>query len=483
MARTPSDNSKGLIPGSLKDTFAKGPIMTDADKKADEAFKKQFEFFKKLQELYKPLSYKDTYYAKQVKEYIIGQDDAVDKLAYIIYHNLHQNMMDDYHDLGTRLFSVVVVGPSGCGKTATLQAFARILGLPFCRYNATPLTSGGFVGKDVEVMLRKLIDEAGGDMDLAQRGILYIDEIDKKVSSNPSNTSGRDINGTAVQEELLKFLEPSVIDLGNDTYFDTSHLTVLMTGRFLGIEKIRKKRVTGIKNMGFRHIENEEDPNFVPQSYDEDEYNEFDDSQADTYIHQDVIDFGFLDELVGRVFEVVEFRKLSRSNLVDVILAKGSPLQHFVKSLAVKGQELLIDPAVFERMADAAYNSPRGARCLDSIVEHFLIPADRDFMLNYRPGIMEYDADGNYSSIFESKVPGEYIYKQIEGPRSIRRKRILEEMKKAEEEQKAKESKKLDEKQKSEEKESVPTLKVESDSNSKKKKKSREVPILEVKED
>ena len=477
MAETPTDNSKGLTPGSLKEAFAKGPIMTDADKRADEEFKKQIDLYKKLENLYKPLSFTDTYYAKQVKEYIIGQDTAIDKLAYIIYHNLHQNMMDDYHDLGTRLFSVVVVGPSGCGKTATLQAFSRILGLPFCRYNATPLTSGGFVGKDVEVMLKMLIKEANGDMDLAQRGILYIDEIDKKVSSNPTNTSGRDINGTAVQEELLKFLEPSRIDLGNDTYFDTSHLTVLMTGRFLGIEKIKKKRVTGIKNMGFRHIENEEDPNFVPTCYEEDDFNEFDDSQADTYIHQDVIDFGFLDELVGRVFEVVEFNKLSRNELVDVILAKGSPLQHFVKSIAVKGQELIVDPAVYERIADAAYNSPRGARCLDSIIEHFLIPADRGFMLNYRPGIMEYDADGNFSSIFETKVPGEYVYNHIDGPRAIRRKRLLEEKQKAEEEQRTKE------KQKAEEAEKVPTINVEPRPKPAKKERSAKVPTIQVAEE
>jgi ATP-dependent protease Clp ATPase subunit len=203
-----------------------------------------------------------------------------------------------------------------------------------------------------------------------------------------------------------------------------------MSGRFIGIEKIRKKRLRSpdgsIPSIGFAfsHDSRKDSLDDIPVDYEDDDFNEFDDSESELYTHQDIIDFGFLDEFVGRVFDVVEFKKLSREDLVDVILAKGSPLTHFVESVKVKGQEIFIDQANFERMAEAAYGSPRGARCLDSIVSHFLIPADRDFMMNYRPVVMEYDQDGNYTSIFEGK-DGKYRFNHIDGPRLKRRKDLL----------------------------------------------------------
>ena len=382
---------------------------------------KQLEEFSNKKSFYAPLLYKDFHYSKIVKEYIIGQDEAIDKLVYIVYHNMHENMMADFYGIDSPRYSAVVVGPSGCGKTASLTRIAELFNVPFVKYNATPLTSGGYVGKCVEDMLTMLISAAGGDMERAQRGILYIDEIDKKVSTNPNNTSGRDINGTSVQEELLKFLEPSIIDLGRGKSFDTHYLTVLMSGRFIDIDKLRKKRLRGHTKMGFTSEPSSEEV-YIPVDEEDDDFNEFDRTLSQFYTHQDIIDFGFLDEFVGRIFDVIEFKKLTKPQLVEVILAKGSVLQRFVEELKVKDHELFIDGAIYERIADAAYNSPMGARCIESIINNLLIPAKRDFMHNYRPGIMEYDADGNYSSLFASPLSDDVvIYKHIEGPRAKRR--------------------------------------------------------------
>jgi len=439
MSAKSSGSSNGSPPDKKTETTnnAPAPIMTEEDKRMDEAFIKQVESFKKLEKLYKPLSFKRIHYLKQLKEYIIGQDQALDDLVYIVYHNLHENMISDYNDHTSKKLSAIVVGPSGCGKTASLTRLAKMFGVPFVKYNATPLTSGGFVGKDVEAMLQLLIQEANGDIELAERGILYIDEIDKKVSTQANNSSGRDINGTAVQEELLKFLEPTIIDLGNGKTFDVSHLTVLMSGRFVDIDKIRKKRLNGTSTMGFKN-DGVVFSEFISLDPDEDEYNEFDDSKSTSYTHQDIINFGFLDEFVGRIYDVIEFRQLSKNDLIDVILAKGSTLQNFVEAIHLKNQELIIDPAIFERMAEAAYNSPMGARCLESIMTKFLKPADEDFMENYRPGVMEFDADGNYSSVFEPINGGAPVYKYVEGPRSVRRRKLYEEQQKREAVKKAK---------------------------------------------
>ena len=379
-----------------------------------------------FENIYMSLFQRDTYYSNIVKRFIIGQDEAVDKLVYIVYHNIHENMMQDLKGISSQRYSAIVVGPSGCGKTASLTKIAELFHVPFVKYNATPITSSGYVGKNVEDMLKHLIHAANGEIEIAQRGILYIDEIDKKVSSHVNNTSGRDVNGTSVQEELLKFLEPSLIDLGDGILFDTSYLTVLMSGRFIGIDKIREKRLKGEAKFGFLDNQKQEQQK-IPLSAEEDDYNEFLEASSPSYIHQDIINFGFLDEFVGRIFDVVEFKKLSKEDLVNVIFAEDSVLEKFFKEVVTKEMALLIDPANFERIAEAAHDSPMGARCIASLMNNFLIPAKRDFMVNYRPGVMQYDEDGNYSSLFSTKNPNKMVYNYVEGPRALRRKKLQKE--------------------------------------------------------
>ena len=163
MSAKSSGSSKGSPPEKKSETTNKAlaPVMTEEDKRMDEEHIKLIEHFKKLEILYKPLSFKRIHYLKQLKEYIIGQDEALDDLVYIVYHNLHENMISDYNDHSSKKLSAIVVGPSGCGKTASLTKLAKMFGVPFVKYNATPLTSGGFVGKDVEAMLQLMIQEVG----------------------------------------------------------------------------------------------------------------------------------------------------------------------------------------------------------------------------------------------------------------------------------------------------------------------------------
>ena len=425
MAKKTFGTSKGSPPPNDQtkkySVVAQGPVMTEEDKLANQELLDQYLYFKKMEKYYAPLKYTDTHFYNLVKEYIIGHDQAIKTLVYLVYHNMHQNMMFDYHDIAPQLYSAILIGPTGCGKTATLTKIFELFGIPFVKYNATPLTSSGFSGKDVENILELLIDAAHGDIQLAQYGGIYLDEVDKKRYTEPNNTSGKDVTGLSVQEELLKLLEPSTVDLGHGRTFDTGHLTVLMSGRFVGIEDIKTKRIFGKSSIGFGDSKG---PAKNIEVEDIESYNEFDDSKSDNYTHQDVIEFGFLDEFVGRITDVIEFSALSRDNLLDIIFAKGSPLQKFVESIKVKGQELYIDQQIYERMVDAALNSQRGVRCLENSMRKFLIPADRDFMLNYRPGIMEYDEDGNYTSIFESPVKGKYIYNYIESKRSKIKKKL-----------------------------------------------------------
>ena len=268
------ENSRSSKSGGSKKAGSK-PVEAGTDKTTQDVPLNDSDYGSSSYEnLYMSLFHRDEYFSNIVKKFIIGQDEAVEKLVYIVYHNIHENMMADLKGISSQRYSAIVIGPSGCGKTASLTKIAELFNVPFVKYNATPITSSGYVGKNVEDMLKHLITAAKGDIEIAQRGILYIDEIDKKVSTKANNSSGRDVNGTSVQEELLKFLEPSIVDLGDGITFDTSYLTVLMSGRFIGIDKIREKRLKGEAKFGFLDNQKQEHPR-IPIDAADDDFNEF----------------------------------------------------------------------------------------------------------------------------------------------------------------------------------------------------------------
>jgi ATP-dependent Clp protease ATP-binding subunit ClpX len=397
-----------------------------------EAARREKEHIEMLDRFYKPLNDKMKDYVNRVKEYIIGQDKAVEDIVYLVYHNMHQNMLEDIWCVnGTRLPGICI-GPSGCGKTATLNVVSGLFGIPFLKYNATPLTSAGFVGRDVETMLKQLLEKAGGDLFKAERGILYIDEIDKKKSAiGVTNTTGRDVNGTVVQQELLKFLEPSEIDLGDGIIFDTTHLTIIMTGAFLGIEEYRNERLgLNEKTAGFKSDKPKEYETFQDDPF-QDDYNEFDQTDSPDYIDKDIMKYGFIAEFVGRVRKIIEFKQLTADDMVSIITtAKGSKLIEFVNQLKLRNIELEIRPENYYRMAEAALSDPElGARALENMILTFLEPAKKDFMDTFLAGTgqMYYDFDGNYTYMFESEMPHMFVENYVEGKRQLRRLRLAAE--------------------------------------------------------
>ena len=271
---------------------------------------------------------------------------------------------------------------------------AKLFNVPFVKVNATSLTVSGYVGGEVDAILLHLIKAAGGDVELAQRGIVFIDEFDKKRSSDTNNSAGRDINGTSVQEELLKIFEPSIVYVGKDNIpFDTHYLTVIAGGRFKGLEEIRETRLNGPKNIGFKTTSSSENENISSE-----------------YISQDLIDFGFIDELVGRIYVIAEFNSLGFNEILDMIYAKDSILQQYLNVFASKDVDLIIDPIHFTNMAEELAYSNTGARDLEKKIIELIFPALYYTEQNIGPGICEIDANKNFSCIFQSNDGKEISY-------------------------------------------------------------------------
>ncbi len=357
---------------------------------------------------YEPLNYPIDTYFELLKQSIIGQDQAIKELLFLCYHNMYLNMLEDICGITIKHVHGFAIGPSGVGKTASIQRIASFFKVPWIKYNATQLTSAGWVGNDVDSILESLIKAAGGDIELAQRGIIFIDEIDKKVTTESKGTNGRDINGTAVQEELLKIIEPSIVYIGKDNKpFDTHNLTVICGGRFKGLEKIREKRLMGKKTIGFASKKEEK--------FDDDfeNYSPFSDRTSKDYIDDDLIEYGFIDEFVGRFLPPIEFKKLSAHDIEDIIYSKDSLLQQLLHVFNSRGVDLIIDPIIFTRIAEETAECDTGARKLEGKIFKLLMPALYDTEQNFLPGICEIDSEGNYSSVFQDRKSGKVKFNAV----------------------------------------------------------------------
>ncbi len=361
---------------------------------------------KKLRERYKALNATIDSWFEYLRQFIIGQDRALKQLLFIAYNNQYLNMLEDTTGIRVKRLTAVAVGPSGVGKTASIQRIAQIFNVPFVKYNATQLTSAGWVGNDVDSIITSLISAAGGNIERAERGIIFIDEIDKKVSCTTNgNSSGRDINGTAVQEELLKILEPSIIYVGRDgTPFDTHMLTVICGGRFIDIDKIREARLKGKPQLGF-HAPSTLPPHKTDLDHDEDEDGLLiDERTREDYIPEDLISFGFIDEFVGRLTLIAEYKKLTPAVVQDIIFAEGSIYNQYLQVFASKGVDGYIDERVWANIALEIANSDTGARDLERKVIEVLMPALYDTEQHYGRGLFLIDRFRQYESLFETRT-------------------------------------------------------------------------------
>lgn len=336
---------------------------------------------------------------ERLQRSIIGQEDAVKGILFAIYTNQYLNMLEDLSALTipVKRIQVLAVGPSGVGKTKTISKIAELFNVPYVKFNATQLTASGYVGSDVNMILSNLVEAAGGDVEAAQRGIIFIDEIDKKFSSEAHNTSGKDISGTAIQEELLKILEPSIVYLGSKQIpFDTHSLTVVAGGCFDGLSEIREKRLKGPKQMGFSSSRNSDnDDNKEEEDY-------YSISQKETsYLPEDFIKLGFLSEFIGRFTMIKEFHKLTSTQNLDIIFAEDSILQQYLQIFHSRGVTIYIDPIHYTRIVEEISNSSTGARHLEMKIVNLLQPLLYQVLQHFSPGVCEIDAEGNYYWMFD----------------------------------------------------------------------------------